>query len=52
MGTEPTARIRLLKLEHEGWSGLKLRRALHTDTDVAEYLFDLADLADQNVVNR
>ena len=37
--------------EHEGWSGLKLRTALRADNDVAEYLFDLADLGDQDVVN-
>ena len=47
--TEPTVRIRLLKSEHERWSGLKQRRGLSTDNDVARYLLDLADVADVNV---
>ena len=44
--TEPTVRIKLLKSEHERWSGLKQRRGLSTDNDVVRYLLDLADVAD------
>ena len=42
--TEPTVRIRLRKSEHERWGGLKLRRGLRTDNDVARYLLDLAGI--------
>ena len=38
-------RIRLLKSEHERWSGLKQHRGLSTDNDVAQHLFDIADVA-------
>ena len=42
-------RIRLLKSEHERWSGLKYRRGLSTNNDVALYLLHLADVADVSV---
>ena len=45
-------RIRLEGAQHDRWIELKTRRALQTDTDVAQYLLDLADLADQNVIPR
>ena len=45
----PEEQIRLLKSEHERWSGLKQLRGLSTDNYVARYLLDLADVADVNV---
>ena len=47
--TEPTVQIRLLKSEHERWSGLKQYRGLSTDNDVVRYLLDLTDVTDMNV---
>ena len=47
---ERVSTLKLEKLVFERWSALKVRKELKTNTHVAQYLLDLADAFDQQLL--